>query len=89
MGVLFIVGVPSVSINGIGNGVGLNSPRTALTQQQITQANLTIVEEQQQLMEGISFQIDNLTFSHHILRLLVIIAETVSLLGLGVPSLIE
>ena len=62
---LFLVVVPSVSINGIGNGVGLNSPRTVLTQQQQPQANLTAIEEQQQLMEGISFQINNLTFSHH------------------------
>jgi pimeloyl-ACP methyl ester carboxylesterase len=33
-------------------------------QQQQPQANLTSVE-QQQLMEGISFEIDNVTFSHH------------------------
>jgi hypothetical protein len=32
--------------------------------QQQPQANLTFVE-QQQLMEGISFEIDNVTFSHH------------------------
>jgi alpha/beta hydrolase fold len=37
-------------------------------QQQQMQANQTFspsVEEQQQLLEGISFQIDNVTFSHH------------------------
>jgi hypothetical protein len=62
---LFFVVVPSISINGIDNGVGLNSPRTVLTQRQQPQANLNSVEEQQQLMEGISFQINNLTFSHH------------------------
>jgi pimeloyl-ACP methyl ester carboxylesterase len=40
---------------------------TAMAQQQM-QANQTFspsVEEQQQLLEGISFQIDNVTFSHH------------------------
>jgi hypothetical protein len=37
-------------------------------QEQQLQANQTFspsVEEQQQLLEGISFQIDNVTFSHH------------------------
>jgi pimeloyl-ACP methyl ester carboxylesterase len=59
--VLFLVVVTSVSINGIG----LDSPRIVLAQQQLQpQANLTSVE-QQQLMEGISFEIDNVTFSHH------------------------
>jgi pimeloyl-ACP methyl ester carboxylesterase len=58
-----LVIVSSVSINGIG--IGLNSPRTALAQQQQQpQANLNAVE-QQQLMDGISFEIDNVTFSHH------------------------
>jgi len=57
---LSFVVVTSVSINGIG----LNSPQIALAQQQQPQANLTSVEEQQ-LMEGISFEIDNVTFSHH------------------------
>ena len=47
---LFLVVVTSVSIIGIG----LNSPRMVLAQRQ-PQANLTSVEEQQQLMEGISF----------------------------------
>jgi hypothetical protein len=49
----FLVVVASVSINGIG----LSPPPIALAQQQ-PQANLTFVE-QQQLMEGISFEIDN------------------------------
>jgi pimeloyl-ACP methyl ester carboxylesterase len=57
---LFLVIVTSVSINGIG----LNSSRTAFAQNLQPQANLTSVE-QQQLMEGISFEIDNVTFSHH------------------------
>ncbi len=44
----------------------LNQNHTAMAQQQL-QANQTFspsVEEQQQLTEGISFQIDNVTFSH-------------------------
>ena len=41
----------------------MNSPQIALAQQQ-PQANLTSVE-QQTLKEGISFEIDNVTFSHH------------------------
>jgi hypothetical protein len=45
-------------------GIVLNSTQIALAQQQQSQANLTSVE-QQQLMEGISFEIDNVTFSHH------------------------
>ena len=46
----------------------LNQNHTAMAQQQQLQANQTFspsVEEQQQLLEGISFQIDNVTFSHH------------------------
>src|SRR5829696_1899294 len=46
--------------------VVLNQDHTALAQQQL-QANQTFspsVEEQQQLLEGISFEIDNVTFSH-------------------------
>src|SRR5215212_8155821 len=57
---LFLVVATSVSINGIG----LNSSQIALAQQGQPQANLTSVE-QQQLMDGISFEIDNVTFSHH------------------------
>jgi pimeloyl-ACP methyl ester carboxylesterase len=55
---LFLVVATSVSINGIGS----HSSRIVLAQQQ-PQTNLTSVE-QQQLTEGISFQIDNMTFSH-------------------------
>jgi pimeloyl-ACP methyl ester carboxylesterase len=48
----------SISILGIGsNQIGVAQPE----QQQI---NLTSVENQQ-LMEGISFQLDNVTFTHH------------------------
>jgi pimeloyl-ACP methyl ester carboxylesterase len=56
---LLLVVVTSVSIIGIG----LDSPQIALAQQQ-SQANLTSVE-QQQLVEGVSFDIDNVTFLHH------------------------
>jgi pimeloyl-ACP methyl ester carboxylesterase len=57
---LLLVVVTSVSIIGIG----LNSPQITLAQQQQPQANLTSTEKQL-LSEGISFQIDNVTFSHH------------------------
>ena len=55
----FLVVGTIVSINGIG----LNLSGTAFAQRQ-PQANFTSVE-QQQLMDGISFKIDNVTFSHH------------------------
>ena len=58
--IVLLVVATSISIIAIG----LNSPHIALAQQQ-PQANLTSVE-QQQLKEGISFEIDNVTFSHHI-----------------------
>jgi pimeloyl-ACP methyl ester carboxylesterase len=57
---LLLVVVTSVSIIGIG----LNSPQITLAQQQQPQANLTSIE-QQHLQDGISFRIDNVTFSHH------------------------
>jgi pimeloyl-ACP methyl ester carboxylesterase len=61
---LFLVVAASISIIGIGS----NSPQITvaqqLQQQQQPQANLTSVE-QQELKEGISFKIDNVTFSHH------------------------
>ena len=41
----------------------MNSPQIASAQQQL-QANLTSVE-QQRLEEGVSFEIDSVTFSHH------------------------
>jgi pimeloyl-ACP methyl ester carboxylesterase len=56
----FLVVATGISIIGIG----LDSPPIALAQPQQPQANLTSVE-QQQLLEGISFEIDNVTFSHH------------------------
>ena len=55
----FLVVGTIVSINGIG----LNLSGTAFAQQQ-PQANFTSVE-QQQLLDGISFKIDDVTFSHH------------------------
>src|SRR5688572_5809893 len=55
----FLVVGTIVSINGIG----LNLSGTAVAQQQ-PQTNFTSIE-QQQLMDGISFEIDNVTFSHH------------------------
>ena len=57
---LFLVIVTSVTINDIG----LNLSRTASAQNLQPQANLTSVE-QLQLMDGISFEIDNVSFSHH------------------------
>jgi pimeloyl-ACP methyl ester carboxylesterase len=46
------------------NGIVLNLSGIAFAQPQQSQANFTSVE-QQQLMDGISFEIDNVTFSHH------------------------
>ena len=57
---LFLVVVTSVSITGIG----FNSPHIALVTIAQPPSNLSSVE-QQQVMEGISFEIDNVTFSHH------------------------
>ena len=45
-------------------GVGLSQVQIVIAQQQQPQANLTSTE-QQPLLDGISFQIDNVTFSHH------------------------
>src|SRR5215217_5953352 len=51
-------------------GIGSNQPQITMAQQQqqqlqVNQTSSSVVEEQQQLLEGISFQIDNVTFSHH------------------------
>src|SRR5262245_50303992 len=60
MAISFFLGAGTiVSINGIG----LNLSGTAFAQQQ-PQVNFTSAE-QQQLTEGNSFEIDNVTFSHH------------------------
>jgi pimeloyl-ACP methyl ester carboxylesterase len=56
---LFIVIATSISIIEIGS----NQFQITAAQQQ-SQVNLTSVEKQQ-LLEGISFEIDNVTFSHH------------------------
>jgi hypothetical protein len=45
-------------------GIALNSSNVATAQEQVLQTNQTSVE-QQQLLNGISFEIDNVTFSHH------------------------
>jgi len=45
-------------------GIGSNQSQIANAQQQQPQANLTSTE-QQHLLDGISFQIDNVTFTHH------------------------
>jgi pimeloyl-ACP methyl ester carboxylesterase len=55
-----IVVASSISILGIA----LNSSDVATAQEQVLQTNQTSAD-QQQLMEGISFEIDNMTFSHH------------------------
>jgi pimeloyl-ACP methyl ester carboxylesterase len=67
--VVFIV----VTTLGISLLIGIGSNQSQVTiaqlqQQQQLQANQTFTpsaEEQQQLLEGISFQLDNVTFSHH------------------------
>jgi pimeloyl-ACP methyl ester carboxylesterase len=56
---LFLIIGTIVSINGIG--LDLSGATFA---QQEPQANFTSIE-QQQLIDGISFEIDNVTFSHH------------------------
>src|SRR5207342_3903165 len=45
-------------------GIGLTKIQIGTAQQQQPQSNLTSTE-QQHLLNGISFQIDNVTFSHH------------------------
>src|ERR671921_2038100 len=61
-----LIGIFTTSILSVSTLV-LNQDHTAMAQQQL-QANQTFspsVEEQQQLLEGKSFQIDNMTFSHN------------------------
>src|ERR671913_458323 len=61
-----LIGIFTTSILSVFTLV-LNQDHTAMAQQQL-QANQTFspsVEEQQQLLEGKSFQIDNMTFSHN------------------------
>jgi hypothetical protein len=52
-------------------GIGSNQPQITMAQQQqqqqqqqlqVNQTSSSVVEEQQQVLEGISFQIDNVTF---------------------------
>ena len=56
----FIVIAVSISLIGIC----LSQVQIVIAQQQQPQVNLTSTE-QQHLLDGISFQIDNMTFSHH------------------------
>jgi pimeloyl-ACP methyl ester carboxylesterase len=60
-GVLIIL-IVTISISLIG--IGLSKIQIGTAQQQQPQSNLTSTE-QQHLLNGISFQIDNVTFSHH------------------------
>src|SRR5215210_1611262 len=71
---IFIVVVTLLSISLLA-GIGSNQSQVTIAQlqqqpqqqQQQMQANQTFTpsaEEQQQLLEGTSFQIDNVTFSH-------------------------
>src|SRR5512132_4303293 len=60
-GVLIIL-IVTISISLIG--IGLSKIQIGTAQQQQPQTNLTSTE-QQHLLNGISFQIDNVTFSHH------------------------
>src|SRR5215216_3982680 len=60
IGILFTTSMSSVF------PIVLNQNHTAMAQQQM-QANQTFspsAEEEQQLLEGVSFQIDNVTFTH-------------------------
>jgi len=58
-----IVAVFIVVISCITIGIGLNQLQITMAQQQ-SNVNLTSAEKQQ-VLEGISFEIDNVTFSHH------------------------
>jgi pimeloyl-ACP methyl ester carboxylesterase len=59
---VFIVTTSSIIVIQIG----LNPSQIAMAQQQQqSKVNLTSSFENQQLLEGISFEIDNVTFSHH------------------------
>jgi pimeloyl-ACP methyl ester carboxylesterase len=62
-GVLIFL-IVTLTISLIGIGLTKVQIGTAQQQQQQPQANLTSTEKQL-LLEGISFQIDNVTFSHH------------------------
>jgi pimeloyl-ACP methyl ester carboxylesterase len=57
---IFLIITISISLIGIG----LTKIQIGTAQQQQPQSNLTSTE-QQHLLNGISFQIDNVTFSHH------------------------
>ena len=58
--VFTVVVVTSICLIGIGS----NQSQITNAQQQQPQVNLSSIE-QQRLLDGISFQMDNVTFSHH------------------------
>ena len=57
---IFLIVTISISLIGIGS----SQVQIGIAQQQLSGMNLTSTE-QQHLLDGISFQIDNVTFSHH------------------------
>jgi pimeloyl-ACP methyl ester carboxylesterase len=57
----FIAVATAFSLSGIG---GTNQPQILMAQQQQPQVNLTPTEKQH-LSDGLSFQMNNVTFSHH------------------------
>jgi hypothetical protein len=58
---VFLVIATSISVIGIVS----NQPQITMAQQQESQVNQSSSVLKQQLFEGISFEIDNVTFSHH------------------------
>jgi pimeloyl-ACP methyl ester carboxylesterase len=58
---IFLIVIITISLIGIG----LTKVQIGGAQQQQPQSNLTSTE-QQHLLDGISFQIDNVTFTHHV-----------------------
>jgi pimeloyl-ACP methyl ester carboxylesterase len=58
---VFIVVATSISVIEIGS----HQPQITMAQQQQSQVNQTSSVQKQELLKGISFEIDNVTFSHH------------------------
>ncbi len=59
--VFILVAITSISVIEIGS----NQPQITTAQKQQLQVNQTSSLQKQQLLKGISFEIDNVTFSHH------------------------
>jgi pimeloyl-ACP methyl ester carboxylesterase len=59
--VFIVVAITSISVIEIGS----NQPQITMAQKQQLQVNQTSSLQKQQLLKGISFEIDNVTFSHH------------------------